>query len=128
VTVDNTDPVFSNVVATPSEASAGELVAITFASSEAIAGDPDVTVNGNPAARTAKAAYAYEYTVLPGDPLGPATVEIGGVDALGNPGMLTDNDALTIVPAAGALPVFAWPLGLALATVGGLALRRKARR
>ncbi|MBI1317328.1 MAG: hypothetical protein GC168_00075 [Candidatus Hydrogenedens sp.] len=128
VTVDNTDPVFSNVVATPAEASDGDTVTITFDSSETLPVDPDVTVNGNPASPGAKAALTYAYTVLPTDPLGPAMIEISGMDSAGNAALLSNNTALTIVPAAPELPVAAWPLGLALAAAGGLALRRKIRK
>ena len=101
VSVDNTAPGFFNVVANPSEASEGDTVSISFESSEPIAGDPDVTVNGNPATRTAKAAFTYEYTVLPGDALAAATIEISAVDGVGNTGTLSDATALAIVDAEG---------------------------
>ncbi|MBI1317327.1 MAG: hypothetical protein GC168_00070 [Candidatus Hydrogenedens sp.] len=128
VTVDNTAPVFSNVVSTPAEAGANDTVTITFDSTEAIPGDPEVTVNGNPATIGAKAAFTYSYTVPPTDPIGPATIAISGMDSAGNANMLSNSTALTIVPAAPELPVAAWPLGLALAAAGGLALRRRRAR
>jgi hypothetical protein len=128
VTVDNTDPVFSNVVATPNSAELGQAVSISFDSTEALASDPDVTVNGNPATRTAKAPFTYGYTVLGTDPVGPATIEISGLDSAGNANLLSNTTALSIVNAAPNLPLIAWPLGMALALAGGLALRRKARK
>ena len=126
--IDNTAPSFSNVAVNPSEASSGTLVSIAFDGSEALAGDPDVTVNGNPATRTAKAPFAYEYNVLPTDPIGAATIQIDGIDLAGIAGSFSNSVALTIVPAAPNVPLAAWPLGLALAAAGGLALRRKARK
>lgn len=125
--IDSTAPVFSNVVVDPAEASAGTLVAISFTSSEAITDDPIVTVNGNPATRTAKAAFAYEYTVLPTDPIGPATIEVSGLDLAGNAGMASSNVALVIVPNAPSVPLPAWPLGVLLAAVGAAMLGRRAR-
>jgi hypothetical protein len=101
VSVDNTPPVFTNLVANPSEASEGDTVSIGFDSSEPIAGDPNVTVNGNPATRTAKADFAFEYTVLAGDALGAATIEISGVDGAGNVGTLSDGTSLTIADGEG---------------------------
>jgi hypothetical protein len=101
VSVDNTPPVFTNLVANPSEASEGDTVSIGFDSSKPIAGDPNVTVNGNPATRTAKAGFAFDYTVLAGDALGAATIEISGVDGAGNVGTLSDGTALTIADGEG---------------------------
>ena len=128
VMVDNTDPVFSNVVATPSEASAGETTRITFDSSEPTAGDPEVTVNGNPAMRTSKAAYAYEYTLDPSDPIGAASIDIGGVDAAGNAGMLTDSSALVIMAVPAATPLAPWPLALVLGAAATAVVRRRTRK
>jgi len=95
-TVDNASPIFSRIVVSPAEASEGDTVNIGFESSEPIVGDPEVTVNGNPASRTAKAAFAYEYTVQSSNPPGPATIEIEGIDRAGNNGILRSTTALTI--------------------------------
>lgn len=129
LTFDGTDPVFSNVVATPASAFEGQTVDISFNSSEDIAGDPDVTVNGHLATRTAKAAFSYSYTVLPSDPTGPATIQISGVDEAGNAGAVTDNSALVVVSAPVTLPFGAWPtLLIAIASAGTVTLVRNRRR
>jgi hypothetical protein len=94
--VDNAAPAFTGIVANPSEAMEADAVLISFDGSEPIAGDPVVTVNGNPATRTAKAAFAYVYTVHRTDPPGPATIEIVGMDSAGNEGTLSNTTALTI--------------------------------
>lgn len=127
VSIDSVDPVFSNLTVMPEEASVGELIAITFDSSESTAGDPDVSVNGNPATQSGKAAHTYQYTILPSDPLGPATIEISGVDDAGNAGMLSSSTALVIVEPAPAVPVTAWPLAVALGAIAATVLRRKRR-
>lgn len=126
-TVDNTGPTASSVSANPATASSGEVVEITFLLNEFASGDPDLTVNGNPAVRTAKGSpiYTYEYTVLPGDPLGAATIVISGVDALGNAGLSANMTALTIVAPEQNVPVAAWPVGLALLAAFGMAARRR---
>jgi hypothetical protein len=128
--VDNSAPSYSNLSADPASASAGQDVSLEFFTTEFTTTDPEVTVNGNPAVRTAKGApiYFYTYTVLPTDPEGPASIVISGIDDAANVGSFSDNSALTILPSEEPLPVVAWPLGVALATAGGLALRRKARR
>jgi len=121
-------PVFSGLSVTPGAAAAGETVTITFASSEDLLGDPDVTVNGNPASPSAKAAFSYDYTVLPGDAIGPVEVEISGFDLAGNVGTLNAPGALEVVVPAAGLPLRAWPVAVALLAAGvlALALRRKA--
>jgi hypothetical protein len=129
ITVDNTDPVFSNVVVTPDRAVEGMLVTISFEVSEELAAEPDVTVNDHLAAPAAKTVYSYEYTVLPTDPLGPASVYIGGVDAAGNAGSVTDHVALLIVEQADLMPVGgAGLVALALAISGACSIRTLRRR
>lgn len=103
-TVDTTAPAFDSVNATPSEAHVGDEVTITFSSADNIAGDPDVTVNGHPAVRGAKSLFTYTYTISPSDPLGPATVQIDGVDTAGNSGSTTTSASLTVVLAPPAVP------------------------
>lgn len=125
VSIDNTPPTFSSLAVTPDQGAEGALVELNFDSSEAIAGDPDVTVNGNPATRTAKSPFTYEYTVLPTDPLGLATIEISGVDNAGNAGMLNNTTALTIVELEPVVPVAAWPAALLLAAIGSVFLARR---
>ena len=44
-----TAPVFSDLKVMPSEAAAGDIVAISFTASEILQADPEVTVNGQPA-------------------------------------------------------------------------------
>lgn len=123
---DTIAPVFSGLNASPSTARAGTTVEITFESSEAIAGDPDVTVNGHPATRSAKSAFIYEYIVAQSDPIGNATIEISGLDDAGNTGMLTDTASLNIID-ENALPLRPWQFCAALAAAALASLRRKKR-
>lgn len=101
VTYDSVAPTFTNVSALPSVVMVDATASLAFDASEALSGPPDVFVNGNAAAfvSSAKAgsAYEYEYTVLQGDPLGPAQIEINAVDLAGNAGQLANNTALSIV-------------------------------
>jgi hypothetical protein len=132
VAADTTDPEFTNIVAVPDEAMAGDTVTITFTASEDLQDDPEVMVNGNHAdyvaQSPAKAAidYIYEYTITPADPLGPAEIIISGTDLAGNLGAVSSTSALTIITPAAGLPLSAWPLIIALA-VGGAALIRRRR-
>ena len=124
--VDNTAPVYSSVSVNPSTAYEGQDVEISFLASEFAAVDPDVTVNGNPATRSAKGspAYVYTYAVLPTDPAGPATIAISGIDDAGNVAALTDSTSFTIANVPQNVPVMAWPAALVLAAAGAAALRR----
>lgn len=125
-TYDNTEPVLSNVVISPSVASVDEEVTISFSFSEPLQVDPLVFVNGNEAARVAKADYVYSYIVQESDAAGPAEVVIGGVDVAGNLGVETFSAQLTIVPDDN-LPLAAWPAVAALGAAGLLALRTRRR-
>lgn len=128
--IDNTAPSYYNLSATPGTAGAGQVVELEFFTTEFTTTDPEVTVNGNPAVRTAKGApiYFYSYTVLPSDPAGPASIAISGIDDAANVGSFSNNSALTILPSEQPLPLVAWPLAVVLAAAGGLALRRKLGR
>jgi len=128
VVIDNTAPVFSGLDVTPSEASVGQEVVVTFASSEDLAGPPDVLVNGNPASASLKSPFAFAYTVSPLDPLGPATIQINGVDLAGNAGQLNDSLSLVVVEGAPGLPA-AWPMlaALVLFSVGAFTLHGRRR-
>lgn len=120
-------PVFTNLLATPARAGAGETALITFTASEALAGDPSVKVNGRDAqwVSGAKAVdFGFEYEVQSGDPLGMAVISVMGVDPAGNAGSLTDSAALEIVEEPFGLPLYAWPAGLALAGIMVFARRR----
>lgn len=118
-------PAFSGLTVSPASAAAGETIAITFVSSEALLSDPEVTVNGNAAIPSAKAPYSYEYTILANDTAGPAVV-VSGFDLAGNVGVLSAPGALEILPLTG-LPVRAWPAALALRTAGTFALLLRRR-
>lgn len=121
-------PVFADLLVTPSQASVGDTVTITFTCSESLNGNPDVTVNGHDATWVSggKAVnYTYEYEVQSGDPLGMALVSVTGFDLAGNVGSLSSDAALEIVEEEAGLPVYAWPAGLALLAAGVLDLRRR---
>ena len=103
-----------------SEAFAGQAVVLAFESSEALASPPDVTLNWNPAS-AANTAYGFEYTVEETDSLGPALIEISGIDSVGNPGAFSDSTSLLIVAE---MPESAWPAAF-VALAGGAMLCRK---
>lgn len=126
VLIDNTAPSFTNVVVTPSEAYRGELVLIQFESDEPIDGALDVTVNGNDA-NGGKAVHSYQYIVQPGDPLGPAALQIAGFDAAGNLGAYSNSAAFNVVAPPVEMPLAAWPALCGLAFAGGIALRRRCK-
>ncbi len=108
-------PAFENFLASPAAPQTGVPVTLSFDASEALAADPTVTVNGNPATLQSAngLSYVFSYTVLPSDPEGPANVKISGTDLAGNPGstrypntLAVDNQPLTLtnvnaVPALG---------------------------
>jgi len=131
IALDTAAPTFTGLVAAPAEASEGDTVTITFASSEALDAAPEVTVNSHAATRdTTKADYVYLYEVLgvADDPLGPAYIEISGADLAGNLGTLSDLSALEIVDTA-TVPAASAALLALLASVtalaGAAALRRR---
>ncbi len=115
---DATEPTFVNITSSPDTARPGETVQITFDSSESLLEEPAVDVNGNPAVVVGgKTAYTYEYTVLPSDQPGSATIEITGEDIAGNVGTTSTDTALTIAEPE-IVPLYAWPAGILLLTVG----------
>lgn len=125
---DGTGPLFYNVTASPAAAMPGQTVEIRFLCSEYLAGDPDVTVDGNPAVRALKSAgYIYAYTVPLNAPVGPAEIVISGVDLTGNAGSVTNTVALAIVHDDAASPLAAWPALAALLVVGVCMARRRKR-
>jgi hypothetical protein len=97
VTIDNTAPAFMNIASIPAEVVAGNPVLLTFDSTEPLSGDPEVTVNGNPATLSRKTGYGYTYIALESDAPGPASIEIRGMDIAGNTGSTTDTTALAII-------------------------------
>ncbi len=126
-------PEFLGLDADPPQAGQDEAVTITFSASETLDMVPAVLVNGNVADFVSEAKsgdYTYEYWVLAEDPLGMATIEIAGQDAVGNPGSLSNATVLEIVEAEPSLPIYAWPLGLVLllAAVCMLRMRGAGRR
>jgi len=127
VVIDNTPPTFDDLAVAPGTASTGATVEISFATASVIGGEPDVTVNGNPASPVAKSvtAYTYQYTVSPTDPLGFASIEVSGVDLAGNAGLLANNTLLEIVVPESPMPIAVWPITLALLGMGAMVLRRK---
>lgn len=123
-------PVFTNLVANPAQASAGEAVTITFTCSETLDGYPEVSINGHTAARVSggkSVNYIYSYVVQTGDPLGMANVEVTGFDLAGNLGSLGSDTALNIVDEQVGLPLHAWPAGLVLLVTGVLLLAKRRR-
>ncbi len=133
ITLDTDDPVFTEITATPDTAVESDVVTLSFHGSEPLQDSPEVTVNGNAADHVSGkdgSDYVYSYTVLDPtrDPIGPAAIEISGIDLAGNPGMATNDEALTIiklisVPIA-TLPMLAG-LSIACAVAGSRILRRK---
>jgi VCBS repeat-containing protein len=123
---DTTPPDFANVTVAPAEALPGQDVTITFDVSEALLGDPTVTVDGDSATLlgVAKAGptYTYGYAIPSGAAPGSPEIAISGVDLAGNPGSFTSTALLTIV---NAVPLFAGPLLIILAIAGALMLRRR---
>ena len=123
-------PEVSGLNVSPVQADSGETVTLVFAVSEALDGDPVVTVNNRNAvfAGTDKAGnYIYQYVVTAVDPAGPAPIAISAMDLAGNVGSLTDTTALTIVQGA-QIPLSAWPAAMALLIVGAAVLLRAGRR
>jgi len=117
-------PVFSDLMVMPPKAGLGEKVTITFAVSETLQTDPEVTINGHPAtAPYGKAeGYIFEYEVQESDPLGMAVIHISGADLAGNIGTLSNTALLEIVEAEPGLSLWGWPWAAALLLMLGLVL------
>ena len=125
-TYDATPPEITNFAVTPATAHPGATVTITFTVDEDLVDDPAVTVDGAPATLESSAKvtnYTYTWNVPEEAMPGTAPIAVTAVDLAGNVGTLT-SDVLTIT--AG-LPVAAWPVGLALLSLGAFALRRRRR-
>ncbi len=103
--VDQTVPVFSNLVAAPSLARGGTEATLTFIASEVLATSPTVTVNGHAAQFTnlTNLTWTYRYTIDASDADGAAVILIEGLDLAGNAGLLSNNTALVVDQTA---PVF----------------------
>jgi hypothetical protein len=103
-TQDGTAPGFDHLAANPPQATAQALVSIIFRTSEPLAADPEVSVNGNPASLVSHAGnqYTYTYIMLLADPLGPATISISGTDGMGYHSSISDSSALSRVIRTGA--------------------------
>lgn len=120
-------PVFTALLVTPSSASEGDTVTITFTASEPLNGDPVVTVNGHAAAWVSGAKgvdFSYTYTVGAGDAPGMASLSVAAVDLAGNLGSFESLAALEITGDTAGLPVRAWPLALLLGGIMVLVARR----
>jgi hypothetical protein len=88
IIVDTTGPTFSTIAATPDWVTLDTRVVLTFSSSETLADDPTVTVDGNTAVFLYKENnidYTYMYTIAAGDS-NPAPIAISGTDRAGNEG------------------------------------------
>ncbi len=123
-------PLFTDLVANPAQASVGETVTITFTSSESLAGDPSVSVNGHDATWVSGAksvGFTYRYVIQSSDPLGTAGVSVTGFDLAGNMGSMSSDAALEIVKAEPPLSLYAWPAGLALLAAGIARLAKRRR-
>ncbi len=117
-----TAPVFSDLTVMPPEAAVGDTVTISFTTSETMAEDLEVTINGRPAdAPYGKAeGYIFEYEVSEYDPLGMAMITISGADLAGNVGTLSNGDLLEIVEGQAGLPLWGWPGAAALLLALGI--------
>ena len=127
--VSDAAPVFWDVTADPPQAAVGDLMTITFTSSEPLDGLPTVTVNGNAATFTGSTdgmTFTYQYLILDIDPLGSATIEVSGLDFVGQLGSASETTALEIVEPT---PLGWWPVVAAFVLAGALlvALRRRKR-
>jgi len=126
VEIDTVAPVISGLSVNPIEAREGDEISIQFQSTEDLDGDPIVTVNGRAAERSAKAAFGYAYAVTGGDPVGPALIEVSGMDFAGNVFNESSSSHLTVLPDT-QVPLAAWPLAMVLVTVGAITMSRRTR-
>jgi hypothetical protein len=99
LTIDQTPPAFTAIVADPAAAERGSTVALAFTASESLRFNPTVTVNGHPAAFVSSNGldYTYSYSVWMAEAFGPAEIVIVGQDIAGNVGTTVNTTALTIV-------------------------------
>lgn len=99
IIVDAQYPNFTGIVSAPKYAKVGN-VDLSFTASKPLMGNPDVTVNGNPATFVSvlNLIYHYNYAVTAADIEGQATIKIVGPDANFNfdPAGVTDIQALFI--------------------------------
>ncbi|RMF40340.1 MAG: hypothetical protein D6753_11895, partial [Planctomycetota bacterium] len=107
VTLDFTDPVVSNVTASPDPADVGQTVEVSFFSSEPLSSSTVVTVGGLEASLTSVNGlnYIYSRTLTGGEGIGAVPVEVAAADLAGNTSSTT-----------GAVIVFSG--GLSLKAVG----------
>lgn len=129
IQVDLTNPAITGVSAAPGEARTGDVVELSFTVSEALYGNPTVTVNGHDAEYVSgKAeAFTYSYAVTEEDEPGPATIIVMAEDLAGNQGVEENTDALIILQEAAGMPVAAWPLLLLAPGAAAWILRRRDR-
>ncbi|MCX7048516.1 MAG: hypothetical protein NTX50_23905 [Candidatus Sumerlaeota bacterium] len=95
---DNLPPEPLDLSVTPTYAQEGVSVSIVFTASEALAHNPDVTVNDHTASlvRITSGAYTYSYTTLPADAEGWADVAITLTDLIYNVGVAHYADQLYV--------------------------------
>ena len=126
-----TAPVISGLAIFPETAATGDTVQISFTVSEALNGEPSVTVDGHTtlfAGMNKAGNYDYTYEVSSADPTGAAEVSVSGFDMAGNLGALSDQTSLTIVRNDPGMPLRAWPVALVLATAALAVIGRRNRR
>ncbi len=88
VTFDFASPTISNLAVNPGVAKSGTNLTITFTVSEALPGNPSVTVAGNGATFSSKSGnnYTYTYTVQGTEGEGSKAVNVSATDSAGNTG------------------------------------------
>jgi len=89
-------PWFSNILVTPFTVSAGQTVTLTFTASEALTGNPTVTVNSHAATYFSSSGHDYIYTMQVTNAVGIAPIQIQGTDATGHLGVNTTVSALCV--------------------------------
>ena len=125
--IDNTPPGLLNFTVEPSLARPGQVVHFTIEPTEALLGQPTVTVNGKPTFPYAfdKAdSFDLAYSVSADDAFGAASIQVTLVDLAGNQATLTQN---TVLALAAPLPLFLLPavVGASLAGLTFLVKRRR---
>ena len=93
-----TPPSFWSVTASPTPATTGVTVTITFTASEQLLANPVVTVNSHACTYSNSSGqnYTYMYTVQATDSDGPAAINITGIDLAGTMGSSLDSSALIV--------------------------------